>query len=537
MDFKKKLINYSNIPFWNNGYIYSFDEINYQNLEIKDFYFEIFYKQFIKFKLINLQGSDNYIFILFFHLKKRFQNNELEELEYIKYCLLIYNNYPIIESYINNTDLPYLLAKHSFTGDSFKMILKSGIYINNFSALFEIQCQTGNNTITKEIIVKLINKENYTKLGLNNFDQIFEILLDKIKFKISRLKSINAKNITFWDLFIDISATDIKPYQDKYYQVFFKKKRNYYEANKGNKAIFSNWIYEDGISQYIVKGIKLHPLDHYLIYKSILSFLNNEFRDCENEFRVKNGFPKIGEGNLKWKSENELFMLLKSKFSQEKVEQQASPIWLNNQHLDIYFPEWNIAVEYQGLQHYKPIDFFGGQEAFDKNIERDERKRTLCQENKCNLIYVRKGYDIKEVINEVRKIIKLSNKIIINNYSIKKVTQKSNIVELKANREVYDCKTRKTISFEEFKKNNPKVQFENFINRKSIYKRYILKSELYNSNTPSAWKTIKNIKTGEIFRFNKTEFAKHAKVSTNNVWNFFKGKQKLFHYTYKILND
>lgn len=100
--------------------------------------------------------------------------------------------------------------------------------------------------------------------------------------------------------------------------------------------------------------------------------------------------PKIGEG---WISETDLFYKISNHFINEKVIHHGSPIWLGRQHLDIYFPELNIAIEYQGEQHYKAIDYFGGQEALEKTIERDERderKKLLCEKNNCFLIYVYK---------------------------------------------------------------------------------------------------------------------------------------------------
>ena len=39
--------------------------------------------------------------------------------------------------------------------------------------------------------------------------------------------------------------------------------------------------------------------------------------------------------------------------------------WLNLTRIDIYFYEYNIAVEYNGEQHYYPIEYFGGKEKFE----------------------------------------------------------------------------------------------------------------------------------------------------------------------------
>jgi len=59
-----------------------------------------------------------------------------------------------------------------------------------------------------------------------------------------------------------------------------------------------------------------------------------------------------------------------------------------SQHFDYWFPEHDIAVEYQGKQHYEPIELFGGKAAFLMNMERDERKRNICEENDVVLIEI-----------------------------------------------------------------------------------------------------------------------------------------------------
>jgi hypothetical protein len=52
-----------------------------------------------------------------------------------------------------------------------------------------------------------------------------------------------------------------------------------------------------------------------------------------------------------WRSETQLFGMLKKAFSAYQVERHAQPIWLAPQHLDIFVPEISLAVEYMGQQH------------------------------------------------------------------------------------------------------------------------------------------------------------------------------------------
>lgn len=45
-------------------------------------------------------------------------------------------------------------------------------------------------------------------------------------------------------------------------------------------------------------------------------------------------------------------------------------------------------IEYQGIQHYNCVDYFGGQEGFEKQQYRDNLKRQYCKENNIKLIEI-----------------------------------------------------------------------------------------------------------------------------------------------------
>lgn len=55
---------------------------------------------------------------------------------------------------------------------------------------------------------------------------------------------------------------------------------------------------------------------------------------------------------------------------------------------DFFIPEKNIAVEYDGEQHFRAIDHFGGFEGFEKRKIRDEIKNTFCKLNSIDLIRI-----------------------------------------------------------------------------------------------------------------------------------------------------
>jgi hypothetical protein len=101
-----------------------------------------------------------------------------------------------------------------------------------------------------------------------------------------------------------------------------------------------------------------------------------------------------------------LYYQLKEYFVDEIVVHHGNPKWLGLQHVDIWFPDYKIGIEYQGIQHDKPIEYFGGEESFLKGLERDKRKKDLFVQNESNLIEVREGFDLKVLIKEIELHIK-----------------------------------------------------------------------------------------------------------------------------------
>lgn len=86
----------------------------------------------------------------------------------------------------------------------------------------------------------------------------------------------------------------------------------------------------------------------------------------------------------KWSNEYRLFEILNSHNSDAKYQYHCN--WLGQQSLDIYIETVKIGIEYQGEQHYKPVDVWGGEDALKKNQERDLRKKRLCLENGVRLL-------------------------------------------------------------------------------------------------------------------------------------------------------
>lgn len=72
---------------------------------------------------------------------------------------------------------------------------------------------------------------------------------------------------------------------------------------------------------------------------------------------------------------------------------------------DFYLTDYNIAIEYNGKQHYEPIDYFGGQKAFDNVIMRDKIKEDYCRKNNIRLIKIAYNTNIYEELQKLYELL------------------------------------------------------------------------------------------------------------------------------------
>lgn len=135
------------------------------------------------------------------------------------------------------------------------------------------------------------------------------------------------------------------------------------------------------------------------VYSAVGILLPYLHRRAENLVRESQGVPRIGEG---WVSETALLHRVRQAFPDEEVVHQGQPGWLRPQRFDIYLPNRNIAIEYHGLQHFEPVEYFGGEEGLLRTQQRDARKRRLCKAHDCQLIEIAWNDDTTDVVGLVR---------------------------------------------------------------------------------------------------------------------------------------
>lgn len=134
----------------------------------------------------------------------------------------------------------------------------------------------------------------------------------------------------------------------------------------------------------------------------------NKYKKDRREYidkAVEHGFYKT-----KWKNEMKLYRFVKELYPSAVYQFRSE--WLGKQSLDIYIPEYNLGIEYQGIQHYEEIDFFGGKKGFEDRIYLDNQKREKCKKNNVTLLEWK--YDdittkkrisnrINEIVSDVHK--------------------------------------------------------------------------------------------------------------------------------------
>ena len=117
--------------------------------------------------------------------------------------------------------------------------------------------------------------------------------------------------------------------------------------------------------------------------------------------RIRTQLTADGIIRPKWKHELSLFTAVRRAYPDTLY--QYRPDWLGRQSLDLYIPSLRTAIEYQGIQHYMPVGFFGGEEALAQRQALDRVKRELCGQNGVRLIEW--PYSLEPAEKNVRKML------------------------------------------------------------------------------------------------------------------------------------
>ncbi|MBI4825551.1 MAG: hypothetical protein HY807_03920 [Nitrospirae bacterium] len=154
--------------------------------------------------------------------------------------------------------------------------------------------------------------------------------------------------------------------------------RDYPSSNIFCHAMYARSIFEIRYGAYVRKRMVELKLENYnKTDEKELEIVAN------NLVRQELGFSPIGE---KWATETELYRIIKSLFPDQQVIHHYRSQWLERLELDIYVPGQKLGIEYHGIQHFEPMDIWGGTDGLARSQERDSRKIILCKANNIELI-------------------------------------------------------------------------------------------------------------------------------------------------------
>ena len=85
---------------------------------------------------------------------------------------------------------------------------------------------------------------------------------------------------------------------------------------------------------------------------------------------------------------NECFLKIKGKYKPNGINANI----LSKQELDIYIPQYKIAIEFQGEQHFCPSNGFYNEDV----VRHDNMKKEYCEKNNIKLIEImyKRNYDL-----------------------------------------------------------------------------------------------------------------------------------------------
>ena len=121
-----------------------------------------------------------------------------------------------------------------------------------------------------------------------------------------------------------------------------------------------------------------------------------------NHYHLMRGCPRchesVGEITIrKWLQKNEI------EFKKEHTFKGCK--YIGRLKFDFYLPNYNICIEFDGLQHFKAVDKFGGNEEFEKIKSRDKAKNEWCEKNEIKLIRISYS-DLNKIFDILNNVFK-----------------------------------------------------------------------------------------------------------------------------------
>jgi hypothetical protein len=296
-------------------------------------------------------------------------------------------------------------SKYELKIGSFESMKTYAIFIDeNGNEFFEKPCNILHpNYISK--IDKQLNKE--TNIIKHNIDLEKKLEADR-KTKeenfIKKAQEMNGDKYDYGQVHYIKSSLPVKIYCNICGRIFEQTPNNHLRGSKCTFCVGKNRNTERFIE------------DYYRKYHTDLTFEKAEYINAHKKIIVtcpKHGDFEIspyhllnGEGCPICKA-SKLEKRIKTFLDDNNINYiyQYNINWLGLQRLDFYLPDYKIAIECQGKQHFVENKFYfganNGKENFQKTLDRDFCKFQKCKQNGVKLLYFyKKGLISKDILKE-----------------------------------------------------------------------------------------------------------------------------------------
>lgn len=174
----------------------------------------------------------------------------------------------------------------------------------------------------------------------------------------------------------------------------------------GKKCSKCSKVHKPTTEEFIENAKLIHgnkynySLVNYIKHKIKVNIICKEhgiFEQQPNNHLSGQGCPKCKESH----GEREIRQFLYEKnikFDYQKTFNTCRNVKLLP--FDFYLPELNTCIEFHGLQHYKSVKWFGGEDGFNLQQKRDKIKENYCYNNNINLIIIKYNEDINILLEE-----------------------------------------------------------------------------------------------------------------------------------------
>ena len=175
------------------------------------------------------------------------------------------------------------------------------------------------------------------------------------------------------------------------------------ECAKRQRAKFKTKTAEDVIKEFIEVHGNKYSYDK-VEYKgdkikvTITCPIHGDFPMTPNNHKAGQGCPSCNQSHI----EEQTKLLLEK--NNIRFEPQKRFSWLRNKRkmpLDFYLPEYNAAIECQGIQHYETSGNIFTKEKVEYTQQNDILKYNLCIEHGILIYYVKYNDSVEERINEI----------------------------------------------------------------------------------------------------------------------------------------